>query len=282
MKTIEDIADIVELQTWASEKPTSASAIKEELETLSDDASQHDSEDLAQQVMEEFIERLNVLGDAYPFDCDGYKLNVKHESPQDLTYLFCLALSHLPASEIENEQRARQFETIVKNAAIKFYGGVGLRIGEPWRTEETPTYAHLLDQVIELIPNLSGKLMEVAPGGGDAGWDIIVVKSFNDNRFPRFIALGNCSTGRRDWKRKHMEVEPRLFWSYFTRDHLSLHTTFFAVPFLMNDKDRLSKSSPSSLTFDRLRICELAPTSVSDAAAWVAGQRENAMNIALT
>lgn len=280
MKTIEEIADIVELQTWASRKPTSVSAIKEELQAILDESSELDPETAAQNVVDVFLERQQMLGDAYPFICDGYKLNVNHRSPENTTYLFCVALSHMPASEIENEQRAQQFETIVKNAAMKFFGGVGLRIGAPWHTDEVPTYADLLDRVIELIPNLGQKLRETAPGGGDAGWDVLIVKSFKDGLYPRFIALGNCATGRYDWKRKGMEVQPTLWWSYFLHEHRSTHITFFAVPFQMDEDARLRKLSSSNLTFDRFRICEFAPDSVPEAATWVTAQRANALNVA--
>ena len=281
MKKIEDIADILELHTWASEKPTSISSIKDALEAVLDDASELDPEDLAQNIIDEFLARRQLLGESYPFVCDGYKLDVNHQAPQNTTYLFCLALSHLPASEIENEQRAQQFETIVKDAATKYFGGVGLRIGAPWRTDEFPTYADLLDKVIDLIPNLGRKQKDTAPGGGDAGWDILVVKSFKDDKYPRFIALGNCATGRHDWKRKGMEVQPTLWWSYFSHHHWSAHITFFAVPFPMDDEARLRKLSDSNLTFDRFRICEFAPSSDVDAANWVTAQRENMMNLAL-
>jgi len=281
MKNIEDIADIVELQTWASGKPASVSSIKDELEAVLDNDSEQDPEDLAQNIIDEFVARQRLLGEAYPFACDGNKLDVDHQAPQNTTYLFCLALSHLPASEIENEQRAQQFETIVKDAATKFFGGVGLRIGAPWRTSEIPSYADLLDKVIDLIPNLGGRLTDTAPGGGDAGWDVIIVKSFKDELYPRFIALGNCATGRHDWKRKGMEVQPTLWWSFFRHDHRSVHIVFFAVPFLMDEDARLRKLSSTSLTFDRFRICEFAPNSVADAAAWVTEQRANAMNLAL-
>jgi hypothetical protein len=281
MKTIEDIADIVELQTWASGTPTSASSLKDDLEAVLDDTSEENPEDLAQNIIDEFLARQQLLGDAYPFICDGYKLEVKNQAPQDTTYLFCLALSHLPASEIENEQRAKQFETIVKDAASKFFGGVGLRIGAPWRTDEFPTYADILDRAVDLIPNLGERLRDTAPGGGDAGWDILVVKSFRDDRYPRFIALGNCATGRHDWKRKSMEVQPTLWWSYFRYDHRSVHITFFAVPFAMDEDARLRKLSSSNLTFDRFRICEFAPSCVPDAATWVTAQRANALKLAL-
>src|SRR5260370_36921413 len=127
------------------------------------------------------------------------------------------------------------------NAAKNFFGGEALRIGAPWRLSEIPDYATLLDRVIELIPNLGKKLISTAPDGGDAGWDVLVVKNFRDNTVPRLIALGNCATGRRDWKRKGMETQPTLFWSYFQGQRLSVFVTFFAVPFTMDHDARLRK-----------------------------------------
>lgn len=279
MKTIAEIADIVELQTWAKNKPTTSSSLKEELEAALADLAEQDSENLAQNVMDEFASRQQLLGDAYPFTCDGYKLGLRHRAPHNTTYLFCLALSLLPADSIENDQRCIQFETVVKNAATQFFGGDGLRIGAPWATEEVPSYGALLDKVIDLIPNLGEKLKTAAHGGGDAGWDVLVVKNFKDNLFPRFIALGNCATGRYDWKRKGMETQPTLFWSYFEHGHRSVFVTFFAVPFAMDEDARLRKLSDSNLTFDRFRICEFAPESDDEAGAWVTNQREQALAI---
>ncbi len=281
MKTIAEIADVVELQTWASDRPTTSSSLKELLEAALADVSEQDPENLAQNVMDEFFSRQQMLGDAYPFTCDGYKLGLSHAEPHNTTYLFCLALSLLPAAEIENEQRSLQFETIVTNAAMQFFGGAGLRIGAPWRTEEIPTYEALLDKVIDLIPDLGEKLKSAAQGGGDGGWDVLIVKNFKDNSFPRFIALGNCATGRSDWKRKGMETQPTLFWSYFSHNHRSVFMTFFAVPFAMDEDARLRKTSSTNLTFDRFRICEFAPSSVNDAAIWLTGQREQALAISI-
>ena len=281
MKTIAEIADVVELQTWAKNKPTTSSSLKEELEAALSDVTEQDPENLAQNVMDEFASRQQLLGDAYPFTCDGYKLGLKHTEPHNTTYLFCLALSLFPATAIENEQRCVQFETIVKNAAMQFFGGDRLRIGAPWATEEIQSYGALLDKVIDLIPNLGEKLKLAAQGGGDAGWDVLVVKNFKDNQFPRFIALGNCATGKYDWKRKGMETQPTLFWSYFEHDHRSVFITFFAVPFAMDEDARLRKLSASNLTFDRFRICEFAPDSVNEAGVWLENQRDHALAIAL-
>ncbi len=121
-----------------------------------------------------------------------------------------------------------------------------------------------------------------APAGGDAGWDVLIVKNFADNLYPRFVALGNCATGRTDWKRKGMETQPTLFWSFFQGQILSVFVTFLAVPFTMDEEARLRKLSNSNLTFDRFRICEHAPTTaIPETAEWLEGQRENALLVPL-
>jgi hypothetical protein len=282
MKTVEEIADIIELQIWAAQKPSTVSSVKEELESVLDAEDKTDAENIAQNVVDAFAERQQMLGMAYPFKTDGYKMEINHPDPTTTTYLFCLGLSLLPASEIHNEQRSLQFETVVMNAARNFFGGKALRIGAPWASAEIPHYGALLDKVIELIPNLGEKFKTEAPGGGDAGWDVLVVKNFCDNFIPRFIALGNCATGRTDWKRKGLETQPTYFWSYFQSDHRSVFITFFAVPFTMNEESRLRKLSQTCLTLDRLRICEHAPiTPLPEIATWLEEQRANALRLPL-
>jgi hypothetical protein len=281
MKTIAEIADAVELKTWATGYPITISGLKEDLEASLGDEYTPGAEAVAQNVMDELQSRQMLLPDAYPFSVDGYKLQLNHAEPARTTYLFCLALSLLPASEVENDQRSIQFETIVMDAAKRFFGGSALRIGAPWSSEETPDYGTLLDRVVELIPNLGQKLRVTAPGGGDAGWDVLIVKSFRDDLYPRLIVLGNCATGRYDWKRKGMEVQPGLFWSYFSHEHRSVFLTFFAVPFAMDEDARLRKLSASNLTMDRFRICEYAPTATNDVAGWLQAKRDSALEVAL-
>lgn len=281
MRAIEEFADIVEFRTWATNKPATQSALIEKLENALDVEDMPEIETIAQNVLDEFQNRKRMLGDAYPFKTDGSKLELSHAQPTSTTYLFCLGLSLLPAAEIENEQRAIQFETVVMNAAKSIFGGHALRIGAPWRSEQTPNYAALLDKVIDVIPNLGEKLKTSAPGGGDAGWDVLIVKNFCDNSFPRFIALGNCATGRNDWKRKGMETQPTLFWSYFQSEHKSVFITFFAVPFAMNEDARLRKLSSTSLTLDRFRICEHAPIALRETAIWLEEQRDHVLELPL-
>jgi hypothetical protein len=78
-----------------------------------------------------------------------------------------------------------------------------------------------------------------------------------------------------------MEVQPGLFWSYFSHDHRSVFLTFFAVPFGMDEEARLRKLSASNLTLDRFRICEYAPNATDDVAMWLQAKRESALDVPL-
>jgi hypothetical protein len=50
----------------------------------------------------------------------------------------------------------------------------------------------------------------------------------------------------------------------------------------MDEDARLRKLSSTSLTFDRFRICEHAPTThMADIAVWLEEQREHALQIPL-
>jgi len=280
MKEIPEIADVVEFRAWASGEPCTFSSIKEELEAAMSDDDEDGPEEKAQEVMDEIQARQLLLGDAYPFDCDGYKVQFSAPLAGPSTYLFCLGLSLLPPAEISNEQRSVQFETVAMSAAKAFFGGTELRIGAPWKKADTPTYEALLDKVAALIPNLGPRTRDAAPDGGDCGWDVLIVKGFKDRNFPRLIVLGNCATGRTDWMKKGMETAPRYFFdSSFTSEHRSVLVTFFAVPFPMDDDARKRKLYNETITFDRFRICEHAPLSPADVADWLEAARPAALGV---
>jgi hypothetical protein len=276
MKDISYIADVVEFRTWAKQQAYDTSTITKDLKAAIDP--EEYSENIPEDIFAEIQERQQILADAYPFEFDGDNLRFRGSSRS--TYLFCLGLSLLPPALIEQDQRCEQFESVAAAAASAFFNGSAMRIGAPWRTEDTPDYSTLLDRVVAMLPDLGKRLREAAPDGGDGGWDVLVVKNFADMKFPRFVALGNCATGRTDWKRKGREREPRFFWSFFTHDHRSTFITFFVVPFVMDEDWRLSKSSESQITFDRFRVCEHAPESSDGTAAWLDTTREAALAVA--
>jgi hypothetical protein len=280
MKTVPDIADVVELQTWASNRPYSVSTLKEDLEAALAEEEQDEAETYAREVFEEIAERAQLLGPAYPFTQDGITL-----APNQLTigssYLFCLGLTFF--DNVTLELRTREFEGIVQTAAMNYFGGSAVRIGAPWATGEITDYRTLLEKVSDLIPDLGPPTQLVAPSGGDAGWDVVVVNNFADSRFSRIIALGNCATGKTDWRRKGLETQPTLFWSFFTRPPQATNVclTFVAVPFLMSEQEKLRKAGQTCITFDRIRICEHAPSANQTVMEWLAGNRADALNIAL-
>lgn len=275
MIEIDDIVDKVELRTWAKGQPCTYNELEDDLKSSIDDSDYE--EDFPQYVMDEIQKRQRLLGDGYPFECDGYSVRIRPGNVNRFTYLFCLALSWIPPELISNHQREFQFETVAMHAAKKFFGGEScdsLRIGA--QLVDPPTYEELYDKVIGLIPDL-GLRSQHAISRGDAGWDVLVVKSFGDKKFPRFVALGNCATGRTNWLSKGMETAPDYFWESFTGEHRSIVIQFLAVPFVMDEDARLRKSY--CLSFDRFRICENAPEASQEVADWVESTRVAALEI---
>ncbi|MGA7080161.1 MAG: hypothetical protein WBQ43_01035 [Terriglobales bacterium] len=277
MKDIPYITDVVEFRIWATGDPCTFNTLEDDLRGAIDPNDY--SEDLPQNVMDEIQGRQRMLEGSYPFECDGYSVRTRAGSINTSTYLFCLGLTLLPPRFIESEQRSRQFETIAMNAAAGFFGGAALRIGAPWRDDETPDYRALLKRVVGLIPELGKNIRDAAPDGGDGGWDVLVVKDFKDRMIPRLIALGNCATGLTNWKRKGKETEPDYIWTFFAHTPRSAILTFFAVPFVMDEDARLRRITASNMTFDRFRICEHAPESSRDVADWVESTRAAALEI---
>lgn len=280
MNTVPEIADVVELQTWAADKTYSISALEEELEAALPGSDDEEAETCAREVFEELSERARLLGPAYPFTFDGITL-VANERKNDSSYLFCLGLTWL--ENITNNLRTTEFEAIVKVAAEEYFGGEGVRIGAPWSTGEITDYGLLLQKVSDLIPDLGPPTVTQAPSGGDAGWDVVVVNNFEDRKFSRIIALGNCATGRTDWRRKGLETQPTVFWDFFTRppQPYNVCLTFIAVPFLMTEDDKKRKVSPVCITLDRIRICEHAPLATPAAMNWLDQQRDSAVDLAM-
>jgi len=282
MKPTTEVADVVEIQAWAANKTYTISALKEELQALISDAEEDDEpERLAQEIFDELGARARQLGDAYPFTFDGHMLRC-YAPAQGSSYLFCVALSLLKAVDITPNIRNVEFETLVMRAAKNYFGGDALRIGAPWKSTDIPTYRTLLNTVSDLIPELGAPTRTNAPQGGDGGWDVLVVKNFGDRQFPRLIALGNCATGRTDWRGKGKDTEPTYFWTFFSRDHRSVCITFLAAPFAMDEDDRLRKSGTTTLTFDRMRICEHAADASQPMRDWLEAKKDNLLALPLT
>lgn len=276
-----NVADVVELRTWANDKAYSISALKEDLEAVLSGDDADNAEDYAQEAFEELERRSLLLQDSYPFAVDGMTITPTDRKTNS-SYLFCLGLKFI--KEIpEKDFRTKEFEAIVKKAAEEYFRGKAVRIGAPWKTGEITNYRQLLQLVSDLIPDLGDPTRETAPNGGDGGWDVVVVNNFADQAWPRIIALGNCATGKTDWLKKGQETAPQAFWSFFTKSPVdgNVCLTFFAVPFLMSEEEKLRKNYRDHISFDRIRICERVPAASAAVMAWLQDHRSDALDISL-
>jgi hypothetical protein len=184
--------------------------------------------------------------------------------------------------DIPADFRTKEFESIVTGAAEAYFCGTAVRIGSPWKNREITDYKQLLQLVSDLIPDLGTPMRDVAPGGGDGGWDVVVVNNFRDREFSRIIALGNCATGR-NWLTKGRETEPGFFWDSFSRppERRNACLTFLAVPFLMTEDQKVRKQARDSISFDRIRICEKVPATSDAVMQWLEEHRADALDVPL-
>jgi hypothetical protein len=279
MSKILTIADRVELSVWANTEPYTLSSLKEMLEAGG--AKKNAAYRNAVSAFEEFERRERILGSVYPFELGLESIRLKTTSVPS-PYLYCLALSELRDEEIDDDVRGELFERLSMRAAESFFGGKGVRIGAPWKTEEITEYADLLTQVTGLIPELGPPAVAGAPGGGDGGWDVVVVKNFADDQTPRLIAIGNCASGKTNWHSKWKETAALFFWGFFTHKPVSAWIEFFAVPFVMDEDFAKRKCDARTITFDRIRIAEHTNALDEQAVQWLESVRTKAADVALT
>ncbi len=276
MKAIGEIADIVELRTWANQLPYSRSSLEQDLKAASACDEDDDAEQPAQAVFDEIAFRSQLLGSRYPFATDGLRLSCDFASVAQ-AYLFCLGLCWLGG--ITNDLRSREFEAMALSAAKDYFGGDAIRVGAPWATDQIRAYDQLLQLVADLIPELGPPTRTKAPAGGDGGWDIVVAKNFPDRTSPRVIALGNCATGR-NWHTKGREAEPASFWHSFTHHPvMDVQISFLAVPFAASREEKRRKSGSACMVFDRFRICAHTSMVGRNAIDWLESQRLGAQDL---
>jgi hypothetical protein len=278
MSKIFGTADRVELYAWANGEPYTISSLKEMLE--SGGATRKAAYQRALAVFEEFERRHRILGTAYPFELNDESIRslvMNAASP----YLYCVALSELQDEHIDEDVRGERFELLAMRAAESFFGGKGIRIGAPWKNEETPEYADLLLRVTSLISELGPPVVDTAPGGGDGGWDLLIVKNFADDDISRFIAIGNCASGKTNWRHKWKETAANYFWDFFRHKPVSAWIEFFAVPFVIDEDMRRRKCGARTITLDRLRIAEHAATLDSRSEKWLESVRAKAADLPL-
>lgn len=151
MKSVPEIADVVELRVWADDQAYSVSALKEDLEAALSADDSDKAEEYAREVFEEIIQRAKLLGPSYPFTCDGATL-APNDGKANSSYLFCLGLSFFEGITVN--LRTREFESVVKTAAENYFKGKAVRIGAPWKTGEVATYRELLENLRPLFGRL--------------------------------------------------------------------------------------------------------------------------------
>lgn len=257
MPDYSDVADRLEFIVWAENTPYSISTLKDALQALLASADAVEAQQLADDVFETLAERKAMLGPRYPFDVSSKLVSSLGTTISGTPYLFCLACSIVSHEVITPRVRDLMFEQLARSAAESYFGGVGIQTGAKWRQHGHKSYAEMIRKVGASISELGSPVRTVQPGGGDGGWDVILVKQFSDRLYPRIVVGGNCATGQTDWLKKGNEtVFPHWFRHFFGKQPDGPYFEFFAAPFAADADQRSRKTGKETFLFDRFRLAE--------------------------
>lgn len=184
-------------------------------------------------IYEELAFREKVLGDAYPFELEIGKRNLKlstvgiSDDPViqqgRLIYLACLFMSaarigliNTTAGGIKTDPTiGNLFQICATIAAAGYVGGDAYWFGHP-RPDETP----LLQAVTTLASLLSARAALQAPEGEtrfakDCGIDVVAWRDHRDGRPAKLILYGQCASGM-NWEGKPVGPKVNRMDAYYT------------------------------------------------------------------
>lgn len=186
----------------------------EEFDTDNEGVSGGDVEKFLSAITDEIGERLNHLGECYPFKFsnDGNKLITKKElTPGAITYAFCLFFEHHKAGEIWSGKWLPKIDNSVRDlfqvcstlAAAAHVNGSAISFGWP-RPNSNPPFLQKLKEVYSQFGE--GKPREsplpgAAPMVKDEEIDIIAWKPRSDNAPGTTYLLGQVASGE-NWTQK--------------------------------------------------------------------------------
>jgi hypothetical protein len=219
-------------------------------------------EQLCLEVFFELEQRSVAAGDAYPFLISGAVLSSKPDQSQFDAYLFCLYLSYFSwSSERHSEIKVNPwllFEELSYVAAVQFLDGEGVLFGTS--RGNTPSAQKGFKRAVrDLCRKMGeGKDFKDQPdlSRKDDGVDLVVWKSFKDNRTSKLVMFGQCATGQ-DWDKngKLTRLNPSAFWGQWTVDSaVSPHLKSFYVPHRIHEGKWDYSGRYAGIMFDRCRV----------------------------
>lgn len=203
----------------------------------------------------------------YPFELQR-RILVPRGKPFSSVYTFLLGLSAFGEDAVPGKNGAKLFEEVCAHASRIYFGcennpadahvfGFPRRIGP----KDFPTaVADLCSR--HLREGTADKKVPNAQTKKDAGLDIVIWRGFPDARSSKFIAFGQCATGKNWWGKRH-ELQP-FEWcrTWLTKTPHVTPAKMFFVPHAVNDHLWCELGYIAGIVFDRFRIAHHAEQSL--------------------
>jgi hypothetical protein len=235
-------------------------------------------------ITDEISDRINALGDAYPFEFDiqGTKLSVLQEvSDAGYIYLFCLLLSHCKADEILNGEWLPAvnhdvrdlFQACATLAAAGYVDGCAISFGWP-RPNQNPPFLQRLKDVYHHFGEgevVNEPRVGASPMVKDEEIDVIAWKPRKDKAAGTFYLLGQVASGS-NWEAKSIKGGPIAYFhrTWFTRTPASEPLPSIFIPQAVlptgdgGRKDRIDlQTAKFGFILDRLVLPSLASVGIS-------------------
>lgn len=236
--SIEVIADWAEFYIALTQEELSKRGLSSYIEESS---GSEPAEDEVDNVWLELERRIRLYGNPAPFLIQGDIIRCQinwHELPE---YMVCLIFS-LVGNPVETTASGQLFERISNEAARNFIVGDSIIYGFP-NTLSAQDVATALNERFVYEPPSTRK---------DRDLDLVVWKSFDDDRCSQLVFLIQCAAGH-NWPSKLKDLNVDAWRSYI---HFAARPVKgFAIPVIITDRGKLQEiSMDGGIIIDRARI----------------------------
>ena len=226
---------------------------------------------------EEIQDRLEILGNLYPFYLNGNTL--EYAPSENGIYELLLAISSVPSPSTHNadrlfEEAATQIARgILGDDSLSWHTGWPRSGGNPPRLKDLYQVIHEQTGEFHWQPK-AGFPDDPAPADEkDCGIDIIVQRPLDAARQGNLFLFGQCACGN-NWDSKLLEADPsyRLSRYFSTITHVPPIVAIF-VPFCLSQYWINDTSRQKVLPVDRLRLVQIAAKVESALPEWLSRDR---------
>jgi hypothetical protein len=269
---------------FTNDERISLSAIKDILTEEYLYTQQDKASEFLANVWREFDRRKNALGQSYPIEIDDLRLKRASTWRQAAPYTFCLLLSYAERYKTWSDafgpdftQQGALFEQVTAEALKSELDGWSIH-PTGWSTARASRLREIVREVQALLGEQAGDLTKFPKYkvAKDAGLDVVLFRSFNDNRIGFPLYLIQCASGAK-WERKRHQ--PNLNeWKTFI-DFAAIPKKALAIPFALKDEDFWwSCRNIDGMLLDRVRLLSagkrnpnwMSPAVRREVIAWMA------------